>query len=121
MIITGRATVATSLLRQNGKLVLHMVNLTGADNQAATITNYTPVGPLKSAFGSHQARVGESPTWPRRDRGRPAWSLAPERLDDWSLSSPTSSTTRSSSSNDPSIFFLEQRPSKALSAVGASK
>ena len=47
LIITGRATVATSLLRQNGKLVLHVVNLTGADNQAATITNYTPVGPLK--------------------------------------------------------------------------
>jgi len=47
LIITGRATVATSLLRQDGKLVLHLVNLTGADNQAAAVTDYTPVGPLK--------------------------------------------------------------------------
>ena len=47
LIITGRATVASSLLRQDGRLVLHLVNLTGADNQTASITSYTPVGPLE--------------------------------------------------------------------------
>ena len=58
LIITGRATVATSLLRQNGKLVLHLVNLTGADNQAAPVTDYTPVGPLKVSLRIPAASTG---------------------------------------------------------------
>ena len=58
VIITGRATVATSLLRQNGRLVLHMVNLTGADNQTAPVTDYTPVGPLSVSLRIPPASCG---------------------------------------------------------------
>jgi hypothetical protein len=58
LTITGRATVATSMLRQNGKVVLHVVNLTGADNQAAPVTNYTPVGPLKVSLRIPAASSG---------------------------------------------------------------
>ena len=79
VIITGRATVATSLLRQNGRLVLHMVNLTGADNQAAPVTDYTPVGPLRvslrippaSSWANHQAgRIGTEAIGPSGWRRR---------------------------------------------------
>ena len=62
LIITGRATVATSLLRQDGKLVLHLVNLTGADNQAAPVTEYTPVGPLKVSLRIPAASAGRITT-----------------------------------------------------------
>jgi hypothetical protein len=58
VIISGRATVASSLLRLNGKLVLHLVNLTGADNQAAPVTDHTPVGPLKVSLRIPTASTG---------------------------------------------------------------
>jgi hypothetical protein len=58
LIITGRGAVATSLLRQNGKLVLHLVNLTGADNLASPVTDYTPVGPLKVSLRIPAASTG---------------------------------------------------------------
>jgi len=45
--IVGPANLATKLEQRGDGLVLHLVNLTGADNQAGVVRQTTPVGPLQ--------------------------------------------------------------------------
>lgn len=45
--IVGPANLATRLEQRGDGLVLHLVNLTGADNQAGVVRQTTPVGPLQ--------------------------------------------------------------------------
>ena len=39
--------IGVYLYRQNTRLILHVVNETGADNQKSPIDSYYPVGPFK--------------------------------------------------------------------------
>jgi hypothetical protein len=45
--VVGPAKLATRLEQRGDGLVLHLVNLTGADNQAGAVREATPVGPLQ--------------------------------------------------------------------------
>jgi len=45
--VVGPANLATRLEQRGDGLVLHLVNLTGADNQAGAVRETTPVGPLQ--------------------------------------------------------------------------
>ena len=45
--VVGPAKLATRLEQRGDGLVLHLVNLTGADNQAGAVRQTTPVGPLQ--------------------------------------------------------------------------
>jgi hypothetical protein len=45
--VVGPAKLATRLEQRGAGLVLHLVNLTGADNQAGAVRQTTPVGPLQ--------------------------------------------------------------------------
>jgi hypothetical protein len=45
--VVGPANLATRLEQRGDGLVLHLVNLTGADNQAGAVRETTPVGPLR--------------------------------------------------------------------------
>jgi hypothetical protein len=45
--VVGPAKLATRLEQRGDGLVLHLVNLTGADNQAGAVRETTPVGPLQ--------------------------------------------------------------------------
>jgi len=45
--VAGSANLAARIEQHADSLVLHLVNLTGADNQAGAVRQTTPVGPLK--------------------------------------------------------------------------
>jgi len=47
VVIDGAGVVCSTLYRQNTKLILQLINLTGADNQAHPVARLIPVGPLK--------------------------------------------------------------------------
>jgi hypothetical protein len=47
VIVEGTGTVGVYLYRQEKRLILHIVNATGADNQSAPIDEYSSVGPFK--------------------------------------------------------------------------
>jgi len=44
--VTGAGDVLSVLYRQNGTLLLHLINVTGADNQAGPIEGFMPTGPI---------------------------------------------------------------------------
>jgi hypothetical protein len=45
--VEGTGTIGVYLYRQNSRLILHVVNEAGADNQRTPIDTYYPVGPFK--------------------------------------------------------------------------
>jgi hypothetical protein len=47
VLVDGPANVAAILYRQESSLVLHLLNLTGADNQPGVVGRNVPVGPLR--------------------------------------------------------------------------
>jgi len=56
--ISGPAVVGSVLRQHGGALVLHLVNLTGADNQVGALGSYTPVGPLRVSVAVPQGLAG---------------------------------------------------------------
>jgi hypothetical protein len=67
--VEGTGTIGVYLYRQNSRLILHLVNENGADNQTSPIDMYYPVGPFKISLalpdtvkaGSVRLLVSERP------------------------------------------------------------
>jgi hypothetical protein len=71
--VTGPGVTASALHRQGNALVLHLVNLTGADNQAHEATQHFPIGPVEvsvalppGAAGTVSLLVGGTALQPQR-------------------------------------------------------
>ena len=56
--VTGPGITASALYQQGNSLVLHLMNLTGADNQAHQAEQHFPMGPIEVSVALPQAATG---------------------------------------------------------------